>query len=124
MVSMPIGLRVALIAGSLLVLIYVTVSSVRSKMNVRYAIMWVTWSAVILIMGIWPELALHLAQAIGFQTVSNFVFVFTIGMLFLFNYYAYLKMSHLNSDVRKLNYEVAELRKELHDLKEGKKDEQ
>ena len=119
MVSMPLGLRVCLILGATFVLIYIIYSSVKARMNVRYAILWTVWSIVILIFGIWPDLAAKLAEAVGFQSVSNFIFLVMIALLFLFNSYAYLKMSHMANDIRKLNYTVAELRKELEEKKDS-----
>ena len=116
MVSMPDGLRVVLITGSLFVTIYVVYNSVKSKMDVKYAILWITWALFILVIGIKPELAEKLGNLIGFQSVSNFVFLVMIALLFIFNYYAYVKMSHMNQDMKRISYEIAELRKQLKEM--------
>jgi len=120
MVYIPIGLRVALIAGSLLVLVFIVYSSVKSKMDVHYAVLWITLASLILLVGIWPGLAAIIGEAIGFQSVSNFIFLIMIALLFLLNYYSFLKISRLSEDVRKLNYKVASLQKDLDDRKAEK----
>lgn len=113
MVYIPVGLRVALIAGSLLVLIFIIYSSVKSRMDVHFAVLWITMAAVILLIGIWPGLAAVIGEAIGFQSVSNFVFLIMTAVLFLLNYYSFLRISRMNDDIRNLNYKVASLQKEL-----------
>ena len=74
MVYIPAALRAALIGGSLLVLVFIIYSSVKASMDVHYAVLWITMAALILLIGLWPELAGAVADWIGFQSVSNFVF--------------------------------------------------
>ena len=122
MVYIPIGLRVALIAGSLMVLIFIIYSSIKSKMDIHYSVLWTTMAFIILLIGIWPGLAAYLGEAIGFQSVSNFIFLIMIAVLFLLNYYSFLTISKLNENIRKLNYKVASLQKQLD--QESKKQDQ
>ena len=111
MFGIPVGLRITLIAGSLLVLTFMIYSSVKAKMDVHFAVLWISLSACILVIGIWPGLAVDLGEMIGFQSASNFVFLIMIAVLFLLNYYSYLKISNLTDQIRKLNYKVASLQK-------------
>ena len=53
-VSIPVGLRIILIMASVFVLAYVVYSSVKEKMEVRYAILWITWAAVVLLFALLP----------------------------------------------------------------------
>ena len=117
MVYIPAALRAALIIGSLLVLVFIIYSSIKSSMDVHYAVLWITMAALILLIGLWPELAGAVADWIGFQSVSNFVFLAMTAVLFLLSYYSFLKISRMNEDIRKLNYKVASLQKELADAK-------
>ena len=117
MVYIPAALRAALIGGSLLVLVFIIYSSVKSSMDVHYAVLWITMAAIILLIGLWPELAGAIADWIGFQSVSNFVFLAMTAVLFLLSYYSFLKISRMNEDIRKLNYKVASLQKELQETK-------
>ena len=113
MVSMPMILRVLLIGASLFVLIYVTYNSIKTKMDIKFAVLWILWAIVIFILGLFPSWALAIAQAMGFQAVSNFVFVIMIAILFGFTYYTYVKMSNMDKEIKNLNYEVAILRKKI-----------
>lgn len=111
-VYVPVGLQVLLILMSVLVLVFVIYSSKKSKMEVRYAILWITWAIFVLVIGIWPDIAYIISRAIGIQSVTTFIFLVMIGLLFLFNYYLFMKMSRMSRDIKVLNYEVARLKQE------------
>lgn len=109
-VYIPVGLRVLLIVASVLLLAFVIISSRKSKLDVRYAILWISWAIFILVIGIWPELAYSMSRAIGIQSVTNFIFLLMILLLFLLSYYSYIKMSKMNKELKQLNYELAVLK--------------
>lgn len=117
-VSIPVGLRIILILASIFVLAYVVYSSVKEKMEVRYAILWITWAAVVLLFALFPDIAMHISNALGIISVTNFVFLLMTALLFMFNYYLFLRTSKMKRDIRDLNYELALLRKEVDDWKE------
>ena len=120
MVSIPVGLRILLIVGALIALIFVIYSSVKARMNVRYAILWITWGLFILLVGIFPDIAYVLSQLVGFVNVTNFIFLVMIALLFFFNYYMYMRSSHMAQEIKQLNYEVAVLKQERDQKKEEK----
>lgn len=122
-VSIPIGLRVILIMASVFVLAYVIYSSVKEKMEVRYAILWITWAAVVLLFAIFPDIAMHISNALGIISVTNFVFLLMTALLFMFNYYLFLRTSKMKRDIRDLNYELSILRKEMDDWKQDHEEE-
>lgn len=119
--DIPLTLRVLLIAASLIVVIVVVHSSRKARMNVKYAILWIVWSALLLIIALWPQLAFYAAKSFGFASVTNFVLVVMVGLLFMFNYYTYLKMSHMAKEINDLNYELALLRKKDDEKNNDKK---
>lgn len=112
MISLPLGLQIILILGALFVFVFVVYSSRKEKMDVRYAVLWIAWALFILLIGIFPQIAVEMSNAIGVISVTNFVFLVMIGLLFFFNYYLYLRISKMNKEMKKLNYEVAMLKKD------------
>ncbi len=113
MVSMALSLKIILILGSGFVLFYVIYNAIKSKMNIRYAILWISWSLIVLLLGIFPGAAEFFSRLIGIESVTNFVFLVMIALLFVFNYYTYVKMSTLEEHDKKLNYELAVTKKKL-----------
>ena len=109
---MSVGLQATLIVIALAVAVAVLSSAVRTQMNIRFAIFWIFWCTLILLLGIFPGIAAWMARLIGIRTVSNLVFFLMIGMLFCVSYYSFLKMSQMSEEIKKLTYEVAELKKQ------------
>jgi len=112
MVSMPVNLRWTLIVASFLLIIFIIYSAIKTKLNIRYAIVWFTFSFFVLLLGLFPEIALWLKQVIGIESLTNFLFLVMISILFFISYYCYIKMSKMSEEIKRLTYMVAELKKE------------
>lgn len=48
----------------------------------------------------------------------NTVFLINIFLLYCFTFYVYLKLSKHNEEIINLNYEIANLKKQIEDLKD------
>lgn len=120
-VNIPIGLRIILIAATLFTFVYVVRSSIQEKMEIRYAVLWITWAMVIFLFAVFPGIAADLAKWFGIYSVTNFLFLVMIALLFLLNYYLFLQTSRIKQDVGKLNYEIAELKRLLLEKNNGNK---
>ena len=119
-VSIPAGLRWVLILASLGILIFVIYSSAKSRMNVRYAVVWITWAVFVLIVAVWPGVAMRMANLTGVQSVTNFILLFMTAILFLLNYFLYMQMSRMDKNIRRLNYELSLLRQKKDEEEEKK----
>ena len=112
---MPLGLQISMIIIALIFLVVVIYGAVHSKLNIKLASFWLFWSFVILLFGIFPGLAKQLAELMGIKTVSNFVFLLMIGILFCVSFYSYIKISNLMDRIKKLTYEISILKKDNED---------
>lgn len=109
-VFIPPVLKGLLIITILIILAFVIYSSIKSNMNVRYAILWIVWALFLLWMVLFPATAYKVSQLLGIQTFTTFLFLVMIGLLFMFNYYLYVKTSKMANEMKRLNYEVALLK--------------
>ena len=109
-VYIPPVLKGLLIIRILIILAFVIYSSIKSNMNVRYAILWIVWALFLLWMVLFPATAYKVSQLLGIQTFTTFLFLVMIGLLFMFNYYLYVKTSKMANEIKRLNYEVALLK--------------
>lgn len=109
-VYIPPVLKGLLIITILIILAFVIYSSIKSNMNVRYAILWIVWALFLLWMVLFPATAYKVSQLLGIQTFTTFLFLVMIGLLFMFNYYLYVKTSKMANEIKRLNYEVALLK--------------
>lgn len=113
----PIGLQIILIIAAIVVFAFVVRSSIRTKMDAKSAVLWISWALGVLIIGIFPQIAEWIARLIGIQYAANFVFLLMIFFLFLFTYNIYIEMSKMKKEIKQLNYEIAVLKQ-----KEGNKE--
>ena len=111
-VYIPTALKWLLIITIVIILAFVIYSSIKSNMNVRYAILWIVWALFLLWIVVYPATAFRVSQALGIQTFTTFLFLVMIGILFMFNYYLYVKTSKLTNEIKRLNYEVSLLKQE------------
>ena len=84
---MSISLRLGLIIVSLLLLIVVITILKKGRIPVKYSLFWIFSAAVILLIGIIPNLFGIVANIFGFNTMSSLVigmFIFILLMITIF----------------------------------------
>ncbi len=114
---MSISLRLGLLIASLSVLIFIIVTVIHKRLNIRYSIVWILWALMSLLMAIFPEIFYGLSDLLGIQMPVNTVFLIMTALLYALTFYVYIMISKHNEEIIKLTYEVASLKKELDELK-------
>lgn len=100
-------LRIALVLGSALA-VYVITNKVRKrKILMEDAIFWIMFSAVLLVVAIFPGIAISCAGALGFMSPSNFVFLVITGLLLVKTFSTSAEVSLLKNRVNELTQEIA-----------------
>ena len=83
---MSISLRLGLVVVSLVLLIVVLAQLKKRKIPVKYSLVWMFSSFIILLIAIIPGLLIGIAKFLGFVTMSNLViamFIFILLMISL-----------------------------------------
>lgn len=78
---MPLGLRLFLIAGSLLTAVYVLSKIRKNRMSMETSIFWILFSLVLVLLGIFPDIAGWFAGLLGVQSTVNLVYLVIIFLL-------------------------------------------
>ncbi len=78
---MPLGLRIFLIAGSVLAAVYVLRKIRKSRMSMETSIFWILFSIVLVVLGIFPDIAAWFAGLMGIQSTVNLVYLVIIFLL-------------------------------------------
>ncbi len=104
---MSIGLRVILIAMSVLSLVYVVWKIRYSKMQIEYALFWIVLSILMIIMSVCPELVYWMTRSLGMMSPANLVFFFIIGVLLLKVFMMTIEISDLENKVKDLVQQIA-----------------
>lgn len=81
---MSINLRIGLFIVSLLLIVISIISLRRGRMPVKYSLVWVFSSIIILLISVIPSFFVYLSKLAGFETMSNMVigiFIFILLMI-------------------------------------------
>lgn len=84
---MSLTLRIVLILVSFLVVMFVLRKVRKTQLNIDDAIYWIIASFLLLVLSIFPQLAIWASELLGIESAANFVFLFMIFVILvkLFN---------------------------------------
>ncbi len=80
---MSVPLRILLVAVSVLVVIFVLKKIRRAQLNIDDSIYWILFSILLLVLSIFPVIAVWLADLLGVQSTANLVFLVMIFMVIM-----------------------------------------
>ena len=116
---MDIKLQIFFIAFALVFLAIVLRYLIVKKLNLKYALVWLLTSLVLLLIAVFPNFAIWTASLVGIQLPVNAVFLFAILFTFIIILTLTAIVSHLNVRVWRLTQMHAILEKRVREL-EGK----
>ncbi len=79
----------------------------KSKVQLFEAFLWIIFSFGLVLLGVFPEIAIYFAQLLGIQSPINAVFLAIIFILIILNFLLTLKVSGLEMKVHSLVQELA-----------------
>lgn len=106
MLDQPI-IRVCLVVGSLITAIFVLRRVRLAKVQIEDTLFWLMFSAVLLVLAIFPGIAYWAANLLGFQSPINFVYIVIIFFLIVKQFFMSIRISQLDSKVRILTQRIA-----------------
>ena len=116
---MTVTLRIFLIIASLLTVIWILRKIRKMKVKMEDAIFWLVFSALIIVLAIFPEISYWLSKLLGIESPANLVFLFVICLLLEKIFTLSIITSQLEEKVSILSAEVA-LRSQDEEKKLGK----
>lgn len=122
---LPLSLRLMLILGALLALFVVAKQVKKSKILIEDAVFWVVVSCILVLLAIFPDVAINLAYSLGFMSPSNFIYLVIIVVLLWKVFTNSAEISRLKARVNELAQEfaLAHMDETQRDPSEGSKDE-
>lgn len=112
MIVMGSGLRWLLVAASLLTLCYFLVKIRKNRLQIDYAIFWSLFSALLLLLALFPGIVTSVANLLGVMSPANLVFLSVIFILMLRLFSVTLKLSRMDEQITRLTQHIAILEKE------------
>lgn len=103
---LPLYLRVILIVAAVCALTVVGRQVKKEKLLIEDAVFWVVAAVILVIVAIFPGIAINLAYALGFMSASNFVYMVIIALLLW-------KVFTCSSEISRLKVKINELAQEI-----------
>ena len=121
---MPWQLRVLLIVGSLWMMYYVLRRIRKSKMRTEDSIFWLFFSFILVVIGIFPDIASFFSKILGVQSPANLVFSATIFLLLIKLFLLDRKVSMLQHKLMHFiqKYAIDEEKKETNGIQPANND--
>ena len=103
---MNIALRIFLVIGAVIVFAMVIRKIRKSEMQASDSVFWLLFAGAFVVVALIPQIAFVVSDWLGFDSPSNFVFLFVIAILFI-------KAFTLSADVARLRQKVVALTQEI-----------
>lgn len=104
---MSTSMRVLLLIGAIVLLIFVQRKLKTSQMQLMDALFWIAFSFLIFVLSIFPYVGIAIAQALGVESAANFIFLSVILLLIVKSFLQEIKLSSLEQKLTNMTQELA-----------------
>lgn len=104
---MSITMRILLLVSSLAVSAYAVVHMRRTHMQLQDSLFWLLFSLVLVLLGVFPNIAVSLANLLGVMSPANLVFLIVIALLVYKVFALSSRISDLDSKLGRLAQDQA-----------------
>ena len=112
---MSFRLQIVIIVATVIALLYLIRQIFRKKLDIKYGIIWLGMSIIIMIFAIWPNLLVKLSDLMGIASPVNMLFFVGLILLIMAIYVLSRSVGMLMDKVRRMSQEIAILNKKLND---------
>lgn len=122
---MSFRLQIVVIVAMALTLIYLIRQIFRKKLDIKYGIIWLGMSILIMVFAIWPNLLGKMSDLMGIASPVNMLFFIGLVLQMAAIYVLSRNVGVLLDKVRRMSQEIAILNKKLNDnyVKNNKEEE-
>lgn len=114
-------LRVILIIGAVLLMIFMLKRIRQSKLKIEYTIFWIVFSAILVVMGLFPKVFYRISDFFGFQSPINMIYLVILFVLIVKMFFMTIQISQLENKIDSLTQQVAIDRKDDNDRRKREK---
>lgn len=100
-------LRAVLIVCAFLVLYFIIRKIKKAQIQVLDSVFWLFFSLSLVLLAVFPGIAVSVSRLLGFMAPSNFVFVYVIAILVMRDFSNTVKVAKLREKVNELIQEIA-----------------
>lgn len=104
---MTVLLRGILILVSSGTTFYILRKIKQSKVQIEDSVFWIIFSVSLIVISIFPDIAVRMSQLLGISSPVNFLFLFIIFVLLMKLFYMTIRISLLENKVKDLTQKMA-----------------
>lgn len=104
---MPVKLQVMLFLGAILTMFYFIYQIRKKEIKIEYAISWGVFSAVLVLLGTFPEIVNWAAKIIEVESPVNLLYLVIIFIVIVKQFYSTLKLSKMDCQITALTQKIA-----------------
>lgn len=116
-----INIQIEVSIAAFILLIFIIMSLRKNSMSIKISVAWLLLPLVFIIIAIFPEPINSLAHLLGFETLSNFIFVVIIALLLILCFFLTSTVSRQGSQITKLIQEISILKQKQDNHEKPKK---
>jgi len=117
---MSTTLRTLLLVASIVTVVWILRRIRKNRVKQEDALYWVCFSALLAVLGIFPEISFKMADALGIQSPANFIFLAIIALLLEKLFTLSIQLSFLENKIEVMAAELAIRCKNIEDRIEKK----
>lgn len=114
------SLTTTLIIVSIFLILVTTYFLKKGRIPEKYSLLWYTFSLIILLVGMFPNLFSFISEKLGFEVMSNMIIGIIIGVLMLLTMALTIMIAGQKKKTTLLIQEISLLKKELLTIQENK----
>lgn len=99
--------RVVLLLASIGTMLFMLKRIRHAKIQIEDSLFWILFSALLLILSVFPGIADFMAGVVGIYSTVNFIFLFFIFILLIKEFSMTIKISQLENKIKELTQEIA-----------------
>lgn len=101
------ALRILMILGAVFLMVFMIKKIRQAKVKIEYAVFWIIFSGILVLMGIFPQLFYWVSELLGFQAPINMIYLVIIFVLIVKLFLISVQISQLENKVDSLTQQVA-----------------
>lgn len=113
---MSLGTIITVVATGLLLLFIILFLLKRGRIPVKFALLWIFISVILLLVGLFPEIISSVAGLLGFKTMSNMLIGILISMLIFITIALTIIVSGQKYRITLLTQELSMLKEKVNSL--------
>lgn len=115
-----INIQIEMIIAAAVLLIFIITCLRKNSLSIKHSLAWLLLPIIFAIIAIFPDPIANLATWLGFETLSNFIFLAAIALLIIIVFSLTTQTSKQQSEIAKLTQELSILKKAENDKKHKK----